>query len=76
MSFAPTNFVGLDHHSMISSDINKSKFFFQEVMGLELDPNRPPLPFDGAWFKIAAGQSLHCLCLNNPDPIGNRPERY
>jgi glyoxylase I family protein len=75
MELAATCFIGLDHHSMISSDINKSKFFFQEVMGLELDPNRPPLPFDGAWFKIGnAGQALHCLCLDNCDPTDNRPE--
>jgi glyoxylase I family protein len=75
MQLQTTNFLGIDHHSMISSDINKSKFFFLEVMGLELDPNRPAtLPFDGAWFKIGNGQTLHCLCLPNSDPVVGRPE--
>ncbi len=74
MQLEETNFLGIDHHSMISSDIEKSKFFFLEVMGLEIAPGRPPLPFDGAWFKIGNGQTLHCLCLPNPDPVENRPE--
>jgi glyoxylase I family protein len=74
MTLNPTCFAGIDHHSMISSDIVKSKFFFMEVMGLELNPNRPNLPFDGAWFSIGNGQTLHCLCLPNSDPVENRPE--
>jgi glyoxylase I family protein len=76
MSLSETNFLGIDHHSVISSDINKSKFFFLEIMGLEIAPGRPPLPFDGAWFKIGgnSGQTLHCLCLPNSDPVDNRPE--
>lgn len=75
MPLQETNFLGIDHHSMISSDIEKSKFFFLEVMGLEIAPGRPPLPFDGAWFKMGnSGQTLHCLCLPNPDPVTGRPE--
>jgi glyoxylase I family protein len=75
MTLRPTNFVGIDHHSMICSDVEKSKFFFTQVMGLEIDPNRPAsLPFAGAWFKIGLGQTLHCLCLPNLDPTTGRPE--
>lgn len=75
MQLQETDFLGIDHHSMISSDIEKSKFFFLEVMGLEIAPGRPPLPFDGAWFKMGnSGQTLHCLCLPNPDPVAGRPE--
>jgi glyoxylase I family protein len=75
MQLSETCFLGVDHHSMISSDINKSKFFFMEVMGLEIAPGRPPLPFEGAWFKMGnSGQTLHCLCLPNQDPVENRPE--
>lgn len=75
MQLNETCFLGIDHHSVISSNIEKSKFFFLEVMGLEIAPGRPPLPFDGAWFKMGnSGQTLHCLCLPNPDPVTNRPE--
>ncbi len=69
-------FLGIDHHSVYSSDLEKSKVFFNEILGLEIDPNRPSsLKFAGAWFKIGAnGQTIHCLCLPNPDPVTGRPE--
>ena len=74
MSVNQPDFLGIDHHSMISSNLEKSKFFFLEVLGLEIAPGRPPLPYDGAWFKMGKnGQTLHCLCLPNPDPVENRP---
>ncbi len=69
------NFFCIDHHSVMSADINKSKFFFHEVLGLEIDPARPPLSFDGLWFKLGnSGQTLHCICLPSLDPTDNRPE--
>ncbi len=69
------NFLGIDHHSVYSSNLEKTKFFYMQVLGLELDLRRPPLSFDGAWFKMGNyGQTLHCLCLPNPDSITNRPD--
>ncbi len=69
------DFLGIDHHSVMSSDITKSKFFFHTIMGLEIDPGRPPLSFDGMWFKLGnSGQTLHCICLPTCDPTLNRPE--
>ncbi len=69
------NFLHLDHHSIMSADIEKSKFFFHSILGLAIDPARPPLSFDGLWFKIGdSGQTLHCICLPNPDPTHHRPE--
>jgi glyoxylase I family protein len=68
------DFLGIDHHSVISSNLEKSKFFFLDVLGLEIAPGRPPLPYDGAWFKMGnSGQTLHCLCLPNPDADAIRP---
>jgi glyoxylase I family protein len=67
------NFLRMDHHSVLSLDINKSKFFYHDVLGLEIDPNRPNLSYDGLWFKMGE-QAIHCICLPNPDPILERPE--
>lgn len=68
-------FLNIDHHSMMSADIEKSKFFFHHILGLEIDPARPALGFDGLWFKLgASGQTLHCICLPNLDPVQGRPE--
>ena len=63
----------MDHHSVLSSDLAKSKFFYHDILGLEIDQNRPTFKYDGAWFKIGE-QAIHCICLPNPDPILERPE--
>lgn len=67
------NLLRMDHHSVLSSDIAKSKFFYHEILGLEIDPDRPNLAYDGLWFKIGE-QAIHCICLPNPDPVLERPE--
>ncbi|NOQ36375.1 MAG: glyoxalase [Methylococcaceae bacterium] len=75
MSATEINFLRLDHHSVMSSDIEKSKFFYHNILGLEIDTERPPLAYDGLWFKIAdTPQALHCICLPNYDPVEDRPE--
>ncbi len=67
-------FSKIDHHSVISADIEKSKFFYHNVLGLEIDLERPKLKYDGLWFKISKGVAIHCLCLPNYDPVKGRPE--
>lgn len=76
MSSDTPAFLHIDHHSVLSADIGKSKFFFHTILGLEIDPARPAaLSFDGLWFKLgSSGQTLHCICLPSQDPVDNRPE--
>jgi glyoxylase I family protein len=74
MNFNQINFLKIDHHSVISADIEKSTFFYHTVMGLAIDVNRPQLNYDGAWFKVTEGTAIHCLCLPNYDPVKGRPE--
>ncbi len=66
-------FLGMDHHSVIIQDVEKSRHFYIDILGLELDSSRPEMSFDGLWIKVGQ-QAIHCLCLKNPDPIENRPE--
>jgi len=66
-------FSGIDHHSVIIRDIEKSRHFYADILGLEEDLSRPQMSFDGLWF-IVGEQAIHCLCLKNPDSIENRPE--
>lgn len=66
-------FTGIDHHSVLIADLEKSRHFYQDVLGLEVDTARPELSFEGWWFK-AGQQSIHCLKLKNPDPVDDRPE--
>ncbi len=67
-------FSGINHHSILVSDINVSISFYQDTLGLAIDNRRPEkLPFKGAWF-IVGEQAIHLLELPNPDAGNNRPE--
>ncbi len=73
MNSSTNRFFGIDHHSVIISNVEKSRHFYGDILGLEEDLLRPQMSFDGLWFKVG-DQSIHCLCLQNPDPVQVRPE--
>jgi len=74
MTQQSNEFLGIDHHSVIIQDVEKSRHFYADILGLEIDANRPDLSFDGLWVKVGKQQAIHCLCLQNPDSVDNRPE--
>ncbi len=61
------------HASFLVTDLSKSLAFYQDTLGLELDPARPDLGYPGAWLK-AGEQQIHLMQLPNPDPMIDRPE--
>jgi len=65
-------YLGIDHHSILIADVARCREFYTRIVGLEVDPDRPDLPFDGVWFRVGA-QAIHALCLDNPDPVEGRP---
>jgi len=73
MTNEQNSFLGVDHHSVVIKNVEKSRHFYIDILGLELDTSRPEMSFDGLWIKVGA-QAIHCLCLKNPDPVDNRPE--
>lgn len=73
MTTLKNNFSGIAHHAVLIQDVDKSRFFYGEILGLEEDTERPEMVFDGLWYKVG-NQSIHCLCLHNPDAMKNRPE--
>ena len=62
----------IHHVSLIVSDTAKALSFYQGVLGLRILPERPALPFPGAWLGVGARQ-IHLLELPNPDPVDGRP---
>lgn len=49
----------LHHVSIPSSDIERSKRFYSDVLGLSEIP-RPPFPFPGAWYQVG-DRTLHLI---------------
>ncbi len=66
------DYLGIDHHSILIADVERSRAFYTGVLGLEVDDSRPDLSFEGIWFRVG-DQAIHCLRLPNPDPVSGRP---
>jgi glyoxylase I family protein len=62
----------IHHVSLIVSDTGRSLVFYRDLLGLEVDPDRPDLGYPGAWLRVGDRQ-IHLLELPNPDPLDGRP---
>ncbi len=67
-----SDFLAIQHVSMIVADTERALVFYHDVLGLPVDPQRPDLGYPGAWLAIGA-QQIHLLELPNPDPVADRP---
>lgn len=65
----PTN---LDHVTVIITDLERSRRFYAEVLGLREVP--PPYTFDFVvvWFAVGENQYVHLLHKPHPDAVGPR----
>ncbi|GAA0399496.1 VOC family protein [Cocleimonas flava] len=70
---ATDNFLAIDHISFVISNLEKSRRFYETVLGLRVDNSRPDLSFDGFWLTINHLQQIHLLLVKNHDPL-ERPE--
>jgi len=64
---------GIHHATFLSSDLARSRAFYEEVLGLCPDSNRPSLGFDGVWYDVATNQQIHLMALPNPEAGLQRP---
>jgi catechol 2,3-dioxygenase-like lactoylglutathione lyase family enzyme len=55
----------IHHVALTVSELERSRRFYREVLGLPEIP-RPPFNFPGAWFALAGGQQLHLIVHTNP----------
>ncbi len=51
---------GMNHFTVLSSDLEKSKNFYVEVLGLT-EGYRPPFAFSGAWLYAGTQAILHIM---------------
>lgn len=64
--------VNLLHASLLVADLDRSRGFYEGVLGLKPNPARPEMSFTGIWYDIGAAQ-IHLICLPGPDPVDGRP---
>jgi len=65
---------GIHHVTFLSSDLARSRAFYEDVLGLHPDPDRPVLSYDGAWYNIPSNQQIHLMAQPNPEAGLHRPE--
>ncbi len=53
------------HASLVVADLKKSRAFYEDVLGLKPNLNRPALSVAGIWYDIGAAQ-LHLLVSSGP----------
>lgn len=51
---------GLDHFTVLTTDLDRTVGFYREVLGLETGP-RPAFPFPGAWLYCKGVALLHVI---------------
>lgn len=54
------NIESLHHVSVTVSDLDRSREFYREVLGLR-EIARPAFPFPGAWFQVGECQHIHLI---------------
>ncbi len=64
----------LHHVSLIVADVTRALAFYQTVLELEMDTERPDLGYPGAWLQLPGAQQIHLMQLDNPDAASQRPE--
>ncbi len=65
---------GIHHVTFLSADLAKARAFYEGVLGLQFDPERPSMSFDGVWYNISANQQIHLMALPSPETGLLRPE--
>jgi catechol 2,3-dioxygenase-like lactoylglutathione lyase family enzyme len=62
----------LHHASLVSADLAVSRAFYEGVLELSVNPERPNFPYGGIWYDIGE-QMIHLLVVPNPDAGVVRP---
>jgi glyoxylase I family protein len=65
--------LGIHHATFISSDLARSRDFYEGLLGLKPNHQRPQMNFDGLWYDVAANQQIHLMLLPNPEADIERP---
>ncbi|HED15406.1 MAG TPA: glyoxalase [Gammaproteobacteria bacterium] len=68
-----TEITHIHHCSVLISDTEQALAFYQGVLGLTVNPDRPDLGYPGAWLDVG-DQQIHLLELPNPDAGLERPQ--
>jgi glyoxylase I family protein len=61
------------HTTFLTSDLIKSRTFYEGILGLKVNATRPTMSFDGVWYDVGLNQQIHLMALPNPEEGLQRP---
>ncbi|HKB60880.1 MAG TPA: VOC family protein [Gallionellaceae bacterium] len=61
------------HATFLVSDLERSRAFYEGVLGLTVDTARPDLGFPGVWYALNEKQQIHLMRLPDPEAGLVRP---
>lgn len=64
---------GIHHVTFLSSDLERSRVFYESVLGLQADPGRPSMAFEGVWYDLGNKQQIHLMRLPDVEAGLQRP---
>jgi len=63
----------LDHITIITKNLKKTTDFYVNILGMELDSNRPPFNFEGAWLSLNNRAVVHIIVNKNHNTKNIKP---
>ncbi len=64
---------GILHATFLTSDLARTRAYYEGVLGLQINPNCPAMSYDGVWYDVAANQQIHLMLLPDPEARLQRP---
>ena len=64
---------GILHATFLTTDLTQSRAFYEGVLGLRPNPDRPTMSFEGVWYGVADKQQIHLMLLPDPEAGLERP---
>ncbi len=55
----------MQHCGLVVEDLEKSRWFYGTVIGLEEVPRPPNFTFSGAWFRCPGGDEFHLIVADD-----------
>jgi len=65
---------GIHHASVLVTDLNRARTFYEGILGLSINPSRPGKSFDGLWYDVGDEQ-IHLIVADNHD-LGDESTLY
>ncbi len=65
---------GIHHASVLVTDLNRAREFYEGILGLSINPSRPGKSFDGLWYDVG-NEQIHLIVADAHD-LGDETALY